>query len=160
MAKLNPDLAEQLYTAYVTRLRAGVPGTDTAEWTELQIGDWEHSRPLHGDTLGTVLGGSLDKRSVQRSRSRSRQLAEVLSIEAKYVAVVDGDHRFVSLVDRQALLEELTGLRPSPPSRVVPADVRDEGSGRCLTVALCVPLLAAHRRQVAFWGRGPTGALP
>ena len=54
----------------------------------------------------------------------------------------------------------LTGLRPSPPSRVAPADVRDEGSGRCLTVALCVPLLAAHRRQVAFWGRGPTGALP
>src|SRR5438105_6279071 len=40
------------------------------------------------------------------------------------------------------------------------ADVRDERSGRCLTVALCVPLLAAHRRQVAFWGRGPTGALP
>jgi hypothetical protein len=107
VARLSPDLAEQLYTEYVSLLRAGVPGTDAAEWRELQIGDWEHSRLLTGDTLVTVLGGSLDKRVVQRSRSRSRQLAEVLSIEAQYVAVVDGDHRFVSLIDRQALLEEL-----------------------------------------------------
>jgi hypothetical protein len=74
---------------------------------------WEHSRLLTADTLGTVLAGSLDKRAIQRSRSRSRQLTEVLSIEAQYVAVVDADHRFVSLVDRQALLEELAAQNRS-----------------------------------------------
>jgi hypothetical protein len=107
VARLSPDLTEQLFMGYVTRLQDGVRGADTAEWTELTSTDWEHSRLLTSDTLGTVLGGALDNRAVQRSRSRSRQIAEVLAIEAQYVAVVDGDHRFVSLVDRQAVLEEL-----------------------------------------------------
>jgi hypothetical protein len=99
VAKLSPDLAEQLYDTYVSSLRAAGPGPDDTEWKELQYGGWEHSRLLTADTLGTVLDGSLDKRSIQQSRSRSRQLTEVLSIEAQYVAVVDADHRFVSLVD-------------------------------------------------------------
>jgi len=108
IARLNADLAEDLFNAYVERIRReGGPGADASEWTELPHNNWEHSRLLTGDTLRTVLGGSLDNRFVQRSRSGSRQLAEVLSIEAPYVAVVDRDHRFVSLVDRQALLEEL-----------------------------------------------------
>jgi hypothetical protein len=107
VARLTPDLAEQLYIRYVTSLRAEDHGPDAAEWTLRQFGGWEHSRLLTADTLGTVLDGSLDNRAIQRSRSRSRQLTEVLSIEAQYVAVVDADHRFVSLVDRQALLEEL-----------------------------------------------------
>jgi hypothetical protein len=108
VARLSPDLAEKLYDEYVSYLRKAVKGPDEAEWTELQYGrGYEHSRLLTADTLGTVLNGSLDNRAIQRSRSRSRQLTEVLSIEAQYVAVVDADHRFVSLVDRQALLEEL-----------------------------------------------------
>jgi hypothetical protein len=107
VARLSPDMAEQLYNDYVSSLRAAVKGPDEAEWTELQYGGYEHSRLLTADTLGTVLNGSLDHRAIQRSRSRSRQLTEVLSIEAQYVAVVDAHHRFVSLVDRQALLEEL-----------------------------------------------------
>jgi hypothetical protein len=114
VARLNADLAEALFNAYVTGLRAGVPGADSADWTELQYGDWEHSRLLHGDDLGTVLGGSLDNRAIPQSRSRSRQFAGVLSIEAQYVALVDRDHRFVSLVDRQALLEDLATQNRAP----------------------------------------------
>jgi hypothetical protein len=108
VAKLSPDLAEQLYNGYVSSLNAPGPGLDAVEWNQLQYNrGWEHSPLLTGDTLGTFLGGSLDNRAVQRSRSRSRQLAEVLSIEARYVAIVDANHRFISLVDREALLEEL-----------------------------------------------------
>ena len=52
VARLSPDLTQQLFTDYVTRLQGGVQGADAAEWTELQSFDWEHSRLLTGDTLG------------------------------------------------------------------------------------------------------------
>jgi hypothetical protein len=58
-----------------------------------------------------VLGAALDARAVHASRSHTRRLAEILPIEAPYVALVDRSHRFDSLVDRQALLEELTASR-------------------------------------------------
>jgi hypothetical protein len=107
VARLDANLAEALYNSYVGSLRAGVRGADAADWTELQYGDWEHSRMLRGDDLQIVLGASLDKRAVPQSRSRSKQLSHILAVEADYVALVDRDHRFVSLVDRRAMLEEL-----------------------------------------------------
>jgi hypothetical protein len=109
VATLNADRSEELFTAYITALNsADAPAVDADDWTELQWSrGWEHSQLLHGADLGTLLGGSLDTRAVLRSRSRSHQLADALAIEAQYVAVVDNDHRFVSLIDRQALLEEL-----------------------------------------------------
>jgi hypothetical protein len=106
VARLDADLAEALYNGYVGSLRAGVPGADAADWTELQHGDWEHSRMLRAEDLQIVLGPSLDKRAVSQSRSRSQQLSHILAVEVDYVALVDLDHRFVSLVDRRAVLEE------------------------------------------------------
>jgi hypothetical protein len=46
----------------------------------------------------------------------------------------------VRLGPRHPLAGELTGLRPSPPSRGVVAGVSERGSGRSVTVALCAPL--------------------
>jgi hypothetical protein len=108
VANLDADRAEQLFTSYRKLLRASDPeDADIDQWTELQYGGWEHAPLLNAEGLRRLLGGSLDSRSVRRSRSRSQQLAAVLAIDAPYVAVVDDDCRFVSLVDRQALLEEL-----------------------------------------------------
>lgn len=108
---LNPTTAEVLYQSYVGLLRGG-PGADLTDWTELQIGDWEHSPMLTGALVAHLLGPELDTRAVHASRSHSRRIAEVLAIEAPYVAVVDRGHRFDSLVDRQALLEEMAAVSP------------------------------------------------
>jgi hypothetical protein len=108
VANLDADRAEQLFTSYRKLLGASDPeDADIDQWTELEYGGWEHAPLLNAEGLRRLLGGSLDSRSVRRSRSRSQQLAAVLAIDAPYVAVVDDDCRFVSLVDRQALLEEL-----------------------------------------------------
>jgi hypothetical protein len=109
---LNPTTAEGLYQSYVALLRGGVPGTDPDNWEELQIGDWEHSPMLTGARVTHLLGPALDTRAVHASRSHSRRIAEVLAIEAPYVAVVDKGHRFDSLLDRQALLEEMATVSP------------------------------------------------
>jgi hypothetical protein len=65
---------------------------------------------LTGALVTHLLGPALDTRAVHASRSRSRRLAEVLAVEAPYVAVVARGHRFDSLVDRQALLEEMAAV--------------------------------------------------
>jgi hypothetical protein len=111
VAGLNPTTAEVLYQAYVALLRGGVPGADPDNWRELQIGDWEHSPMLTGALVTHLLGQALDVRAAHASRSHSRRIAEILAIEAPYVAVVDRGHRFDSLVDRQALLEEMAAVR-------------------------------------------------
>jgi hypothetical protein len=108
---LDPTTAEVLYQSYVELLLDPVPpAADRYNWTELQIGDWEHSPMLTGDLVAHLLGPELDTRAVHASRSHSRQLAEVLAVEAPYVAVVNRGRRFDSLVDRQALLEELAAV--------------------------------------------------
>jgi hypothetical protein len=76
-------------------------------------------------------------------------------------------HRLRNTAHRSPADPTTCVMRASPPGALPPArqavwvvvDVERWGSGRCLTVALSVPLLAARWRQVAFWGRGPTGAL-
>jgi hypothetical protein len=108
VVNLDADCAEQLFESYRGLLWAQDredPHSD--QWTRLQNGGSEHAPQLTAEGLRRLLGGSLDSRSVRWSRSRSQQLAAVLAIDAPYVAVVDDDDRFVSLVDRQALLEEL-----------------------------------------------------
>jgi hypothetical protein len=112
VTSLNPTTAEVLYQSYVALLRVGVPGADPDNWKELQVGDWEHSPMLTGAMVSHLLGPALDTRAVHASRSHSRRLAEVLAVEAPYVAVVDRGHRFDSLVDRQALLEEMAAVSP------------------------------------------------
>lgn len=111
VTELDSTKAEPLYQSYVELLlNPDPPAADRDNWTELDVKAWEHSPMLTGALVAHMLGPALDTRAVHASRSHSRRLAEILAVEAPYVAVVDRVHRFDSLVDRQALLEELAAV--------------------------------------------------
>jgi hypothetical protein len=104
---LDPSSAERLYRTYVERIRDANPGPDKENWTELQATDHEHSPAVTGALIADLLGPELDTRAVTESKSPGKQVDEVMAVDASYVAIVDRARRFLTVTDRQALLEEL-----------------------------------------------------
>jgi hypothetical protein len=87
---------------------------------EAQKKTWERTRWIDGEHLERDLAGFLEYSWVEESPdiSRSAVSESVSRRNASFVALVDSDRRFISLVDRYALLAEMSSMKNSVKNNV------------------------------------------
>jgi hypothetical protein len=85
--------------------QAGAAG----EWVQLAAARWEHASWITGALLERLVGMSLARTAIvdEGDLTRKEKARRVLGKAGPFVAIVDGNGRFLSLIDRQALLEGL-----------------------------------------------------
>ena len=97
---------------FVTTLqRNSAPPPDEVEsHLEIQTGLWEHAHWIDAERLERDLSNCLQRSWYSDSPDASQHAVgeAVLRREGTFVALVDQDRRFVALVDRYALLDQLS----------------------------------------------------
>jgi len=103
--------ATQLVQFYLQRIQQNVlPTTDVPEWVTLGTQQtWEHAKWIDAQRLERVLHAVLDDSWIPDSPDEisTARTKAVLRRRGPFVASVDGDRKFKTLIDRQALLEAL-----------------------------------------------------
>jgi hypothetical protein len=87
---------------------------------ETETDTWERTRWIDGEHLERDLSGVLEFAWVEDSPdiARSTVSESVSRRNASFVALVDSDRRFISLVDRYALLGEMSSIKNSVKNKV------------------------------------------
>lgn len=105
--------ATQLVQSYLQLIQQNVPpNTDMAEWVTLGAQQtWEHAKWIDAQRLERVLHNFLDDSWILDAPDvvSSERTKAVLRRRGSFVASLDQNRKFRSLVDRQALLEALAG---------------------------------------------------
>jgi len=105
--------ATQLVQGFLKQIQQTVPPMgDPTEWTTLASETqqyWEHAKWLDGARLERVLHDFLQVPSMPEAPDNSpdERVKAALRREGAFIALLEGDGRFKSLIDRQALLEAL-----------------------------------------------------
>ena len=104
------DFSEQLHRI---RFDGCLLSTNSSEWITLSTPTptaWEHAKWLDGASLERELYGVLDDSCAPTllDAPAAKQVQAVLRRKGAFVALVEEGGRFKSLVDRQALLDQVT----------------------------------------------------
>ncbi len=101
----------QIVLEYLKAIEAPIAPVDAPDWVPLLVGTWEHSKWLNSITIEQILGEYLEQSYVQKTdllmMTKVNQARLVLSMKGTFVAVVNQDKRFDSLIDRQELAEKV-----------------------------------------------------
>jgi hypothetical protein len=113
---LDPQVAENIVRNFLQNVRANAPsgavgGTvlpqETREWVVLgastEYGTW-----LSGAELQKLVGDRFYKETIVASSDRKTEAKFLLQCTVQYVARVNSNGEFLSLVDRGAFVDELT----------------------------------------------------
>jgi hypothetical protein len=89
------------------------------EWVRVSSGSTEHARWINRALLERLFNVSPLRSSVEddETLTSTERTAAILACEGPFVAIVDRDRRFKTLVDREALLERTARLVSSPQNR-------------------------------------------
>ena len=103
---LDPIDAGYLVQYFIANIQATALG-DAGEWVELAPGTWEHGHWISRGLLERLVEVSPIRSSVVDAADLTPQerVLKVLAREGSFVALIDDKGRFMSLVDRTALLE-------------------------------------------------------
>ncbi len=108
---LDTGLATQLVQSYLQKIQQNsAPTTDESDWVKLGTQEtWEHAKWIDSPRLERVLHAFLDDSWILDTPDAisSERTKPVLRRRGSFVASLDQDKKFKSLVDRQALLEVL-----------------------------------------------------
>ncbi|SRR6266487_726655 len=112
---LDPKEAKKLVRLFLDNIQkpALEPGPNSSEWVPLSTPSqtpWEHAKWLDGASLERELYGVLDDSCAPTllDAPAAKQVQAVLRRKGAFVALVEEGGRFKSLVDRQALLNQVT----------------------------------------------------
>jgi hypothetical protein len=98
------------------------PANESKSYLEIetQPKTWERTHWIDGERLERDLVGSLEYSWVEESPDspRSTVAEAVIRRNASFVALVDSDRRFISLVDRYALLAEMSLMKNTSKNKV------------------------------------------
>ena len=104
---------------FIEKLQRHTVPPDNERNTYLEMGTspeiWERCRWIDGEVLERDLSGVLEYDWVEDSPdiARSRLSESILRRKGEFVALVESDRRFVGLIDRYALLEQVAASRSS-----------------------------------------------
>jgi hypothetical protein len=103
---LDPIDAGFLVQYFIANIQSTALG-DAGEWVELAPGKWEHGHWISRGLLERLVEVSPIRSSVVDAADLTPQerVLKVLAREGSFVALIDDKGRFMSLVDRTALLE-------------------------------------------------------
>ena len=109
---LDTGIATQVFQNYLTNIQQSVaPTTDVEEWVPLQsqASTWEHAKWIDPRRLESLLRPVLNDSWIpdDPDANSSKKSKSVLRRHGTFVAALDQDRKFRSLIDRQALLEML-----------------------------------------------------
>ena len=116
---LDPYVAQQVFASYIGHpqngdaLQATQPQTPDHEWVDITVDPnsprWERAEWANGAILNEVLGKLMWKSKVIASDDRSPATIAhaVLRRSTPFVALLDEERAFTTLVDREALLEQV-----------------------------------------------------
>jgi hypothetical protein len=125
---LEPYVAQQIFASYIGQAQNGdalqttQPQAPDHEWVDITVDPnsprWERAEWTNGTMLSQVLGKLMWKSKVIASDDRSSDTIAhaVLRRSSPFVALLDEDRAFSTLVDREALLEQVArSLDKTPP---------------------------------------------
>jgi hypothetical protein len=105
---LDPDLAETIVRSFVGKLLLPAGGiSNEAEWSQLG-NTYEHATWLDSSTVRGVLGDHLWSETIVTELDNAEKVKLLLRKKSPYVAVVDQNGSFQSLVDRAKLLQDVS----------------------------------------------------
>ena len=106
---MEPHRASMLVSRFIDFLQRDEAPVAEHEWTELPRARWEHAEWITDSKLSHLLGTILSSERIEETLKAEPEnlLAAVLAKSGDYVAMVDEDGRFSTLVDRAVLIDEL-----------------------------------------------------